>query len=392
MRCPTVARRVVASVSLAIVALTGLAGTVGAQEVEPSLSASSDGALAFSHAVVRSGRAVEVGAFDAIVAEALARSLSARGRAVTVDADAIPTAATLIWEYSVLTLLPRLHVSVSVYDRSREILIVSRAGRSVANLALYDSVDRIVDQVIGPVDQYLASLGRVEAEIGVIPLGEPLVTAPFLDDDGEIIVQPAAPISLPSQRELLTSPDTALPARVEREGFYGRDIILDPEATPPALVQKRRLGLQLHYSFPRLAGAGFGVRYYPVVDRLSTALETDLYFSAAGTESPYTVLHAEGRLLAGVTFLRDPEQRVRFGLSSGPGMIATIFFQTAAPNYLDLYWNVFNLALEFHMNRQVFFVRSGLLYAFDTDRGFFAGGLETENTNPQLFVGTVRMW
>ena len=392
MRVRRIARHAAGGVYLAVLLCIALSGTARAEEASSTTRPASAETLEFAHLVVRSDRAGEIDAFDAIVAQAVADSLSSRNRAVVTDRDVVSSDTTLLWEYSVLTLLPRLHVSLSVYDRNRELLIVSGTGRSAANLALYDSIDRMVEDVIGSVDRYVASIDRVESEIGVIPLGEPLTTTAFVEDGRVLVVQPVAPLSLPAQRRLLTNLDETLPARVEREGFYGRDIVLNPEAVPPTLTQKRRLGLQFHYSFPRMAGAGFGVRYYPVADRLSTAFETDLYFSAAGSGSPYSVLHAEGRLLAGVTFPRDPEQRLRFGLSSGPGMIATIFFQSAAPSYIDLYWNVFNLALEFHMDRQVFFVRSGLLYAFDTDRGFLAGGVETENANPQIFVGTVRMW
>lgn len=321
----------------------------------------------------------------------------------------------LVVEYAVHAVLPRLHVSIVVRDPSRSLRVAGVAVRARANLTLIETVEDLMSELDPAIEAYLRlSTGERDA-LAPVPLlpsvafggfgqtaGDPdeasrVPERIFVDTGAELLELPSPTTVTADQYEFAQGSEITI--RGERPGFFpeSEPIGLGPDQTPvePESLDRASVhGLQVHYSWARLIGLGAGFRYYLLPGRLYGSSELDLYTSGAPGMTPYTVLHLEPRLLVGLTVLGNPQSRFRAVLSSGFGYVGTFFLNgNGIPPYHDFYFNVFNLGVETQVRRTLWFIRSGMIYAFDTEgRGFFKEGMETGNLNPLLSVGGVYLW
>ena len=375
-----------------------------------------DPAPAQSRIVIAADTAPEAAAYEPIVADAITVVLQRQGfDLVGADQPAdqpggtseASTQLALRWEYAILSILPRLHLSVSVYDEARGVMVATRAGRARANVTLFNSVDELVYGAIAEVETYRTVVEAESEFISPIPIVARLRPPSPRVPGEEIIVQPDAPFEMSNGEAVLLARGVSVPIAVMRRGHHvavgtastagdgqpGESSVLrtvprelpDPEPL-------RRVGLQLHYSAARTAGGGGGVRYGFIPDRFHMAGEFDVYLSGALDGAPNQVLHLESRLLAEVTALRLRRMPFSLHLSSGPGIVGTFFLNGLVAPYTDLYWNIANAAIVLRTGRQEWFVRSGVKYTFETERGYFAEGLGESTSSPELFFGTVRRW
>jgi hypothetical protein len=308
---------------------------------------------------------------------------------------------TVVWEYAILSLVPRLHVALTATDQNHGVVIASATNRARANLTLYNSVDELVEAVLERVNRYYQVAGAPVSGIPPIPIAATVTLPAPPSENDTVVVQPGAPLGEPGD-PLLVAAGVTIPGMVTRPRAYGRsfeiapsrDAVLQPPAgeTVPSPEPVRPLSFQIHYSYPRLNGAGVGIRYDLLPDRLYASQETDVHVALPASPEASMVLHLEGRVLAGTTIVGRPEGRFRIEASSGVGGVVTAFGSGEIPPYYDWYWNVFNLGFVGRTGRQSWFLRSGLNYGFETERGFFVDGLNEDHFNPQLFLGTMRSW
>jgi len=329
-----------------------------------------------------SSTAPEAQAYERLVAESIGVVLVRSGFAV----DTTPSGEVLSWEYSILSLIPRLHLSLSVRDERTGTLISSASGSARTNVTLFNSVDDIVSATVNDVTAYLALRDgfahelRPTAIAGVLP---PL--SPRFDGES-VVVQPHAPLSGDSAEGVLLADGVTVPVSARGPGHYPIRSITGVEGAVPTPRPYQRLGVQLHTSIGRLAGAGIGARYGIIPDRLTAGTEFDIYASGAGRDTPYSVLHGEARVLAEYTMW--DWGRVSLRVSTGVGGVITTFLSGLAAPYFDLYWNVVNVMPVFRTGRQFWFARLGANYTIETERGFLSGGVG--EGAPQVFVGTYR--
>lgn len=347
----------------------------------------------------------EEGAYDKVVRDSIDVVLQ---RNDFVPAEVSDSPYIYEWEYTILALVPRLHLSLSVFDRRRGVIVASTTNRARANLTLYTSVDALIAEVIDDVRTYHSIVHRSEGEILPIPIAGVVTVPQPSSGDEDVVVQPRAPLGT-SGDTIVLADGVSLPGRVSRLNAYPRSFYLSP--TPPdsetedetptvaspedALPQPepyRRLGVQLHYSYARFVGAGLGVRYFVLPDRLYASQETDLHFTPPAVPDAATLTHIEGRFMTGAVVLGGPNTRLAMELSTGIGGTVTLVSGGTIPPYYDWYWNVFNVGGVLRTGRQRWFLRSGINYGFETERGFFVDGLNEDHFNPQLYVGTIRSW
>jgi hypothetical protein len=339
--------------------------------------------------------------YERVVAESVELVLNRRGfvqENATTDSgtgDTVP----LFWELTVLEALPRLHLAISVIDRRYGTVVTTVTDRAPANLTLYASIDTLVDRVSSGIAQYYRAPGSV-AEAAPIPLAPP-VAIPHPDSSGDtVVVQPDAPIGTAGDT-ILIAQDAEVPGHVSRKHAYDAPFTVDAAAAAavaagkaklPQPVPHRRLETQLHTSLARLAGGGIGVRYFFKPDRFFAAAEGDLYLTPPAVSDALTIIHYETRMLTGLVAFGRPRGWFRVELSTGIGGIITTFSSPDVRPYYDWYWNVMNIQPVITTGRQRWFVRLGLNYAFETDRGFFLSGIDNNDASIQLFAGTTRSW
>ncbi|MFW5826815.1 MAG: hypothetical protein ACOCU4_01920, partial [Alkalispirochaeta sp.] len=176
----------------------------------PSLGAQTpiivQGEPVLAHIRAASSTAPEAEAYERLIAESigvvLVRSGFSLDTAQSTPAGAVETAEppgrsgiVLSWEYSILSLIPRLHLSVSVRDPRTDTLISSASGSARTNVTLFNSVDDVVSAGIDDVMAYLAMRGDFEHELLPTPIAG--VLPPFQPrfEGEEVVVQPHAPLS-----------------------------------------------------------------------------------------------------------------------------------------------------------------------------------------------------
>lgn len=327
--------------------------------------------------------AAEATAYERIIAESIGVVLVRSGFAIASIGDA---ATDLRWEYAILSLVPRLHMSISVRDTATGTIVSSVSGRARANVTLFNALDELVSVTVDDALRYLALNREFGDEIRPVPVAGLLPPVAPRGDDEEVVLQPAAPLHGTADRGVLLADGVQVPVQVRRRGHYVTTAPARMDGTLPEPEPYRRTGLQVHTSLGRLVGAGIGARLDLIPDRAGVAGELDVYSSGVTQGAPYRVLHLEGRLLANLRLLRWGPVSLR--ASTGLGTVVTTFLSGIVAPYTDLYWNVLNLTPTLHTGRQAWFARVGLNYRVASDRGFFPDGLDSGM--PQLFVGTFR--
>lgn len=347
----------------------------------------------------------EEGAYDKVVRDSIDVVLQ---RNDFLPAGFSASSDAYVWEYTILALVPRLHLSLTVLDRQRGVIVASATNRARANLTLYASVDALIAEVIDDVRVYHATVQRSASGIVPIPIAGTVTIPRTQSGDDEVVVQPIAPLGT-SGDTIVFADGVVVPGLVSRPQAYARSFFLSPTPQDPetedesptltspedALPQPapyRRLGVQLHYSYARFVGAGLGVRYFVLPDRLYASQETDLHFTTPAVPDAATLTHLEGRFMTGAVVLGGPATRLAMEVSTGIGGTVTLVSGGSIPPYYDWYWNVFNIGGILRTGRQSWFLRSGVNYGFETERGFFVDGLNEDNFNPQLYLGTIRSW
>ena len=327
--------------------------------------------------------APEAAAYERVVAESIGVILERSGFLVAGDPAA--DEAWLSFDYAILSLIPRLHISVSVRDLQTGSVVSAVSGRARANVTLFNSLDDIVSRSVADATAYLALRENFEPEIRPTPIAGVLRRPEGRVEGEQVRLQPAAALEGDSAEGILLADGVSLPVSVRRPGHYPAEGTTGVDAVLPEPEPYRRLGVQLHSSLGRLAGAGIAGRYALVPDRLTAALELDGFTSGLQEDAPYRLLHLETRALAEFTIYRWRWFSLR--VSSGPGLVVTSFLSGVVAPYTDFFWNVANIMPVVQTGRQYWFARFGSSYYFETDRGFFPAGVDEL---PQLFVGTYR--
>ena len=297
--------------------------------------------------------------FESVVVQAMEVALTQHDLPVSSESP------RWLWDVTIVDFLPRLHITVSVVDRTNSELVMGRALRSRANVTLYNDVEALIDEMTTEIMRYRRDLGA----------------RPPLPDPPERGAGATAEQATADSMTGESGPGEVAP---------GEMVVSSPRHPAVDL----HWALQIHYSFPRMGGAGVGVQYIAPGVPLSAAVEADVY--AIGWDQPNAnrVLHLESRLLTGAPVFRGHAWSlpVEARVSTGFGLIRTALVEQEIDPFWDWYWNVVNAEASVATGKQTWFLRLGLSYYLGSDRGLLAEGLGNGEGNPQLFVGTRRFW
>lgn len=337
----------------------------------------------------------EVDTYAKVVGDTISVVLERRG--VTVRSE--PTEDTVLrYEYHLVGFLPRIHVFVSVCDAAADTRITGALTTARGNITLYSAIDELIVSLEPTVDDYLRRRSNPDGGVWPIAIAEPLL--PFRDDSESASPRYEELFSgTVVSSDFVAAQGVLLPVRISQEGFYTEEImvpITEGQQELPAVPLRplRRLGVDLHYGYPRTLGAGAGVRYYPLPDRVFTAFEVAISMTGFYGVTPGRMVHTDPRLLVGYVPLGHMRVPVQPVISTGVGLISTFvsYDEETAPRYLDWYWNVINLAVEVGQGMVRPYLRGGINYYVETERGLWANGLNPDQLSPELIAGTVLRW
>lgn len=294
---------------------------------------------------------------------------------------------------------PRLHLSISAHDTESGALIGGINGSGRTNVTLLNSLDELFREIEPSLITYQESRGRGESPFDAIPeirllrfRGAEDVRirvnhGPILGvmDDAELEVA-SFPVTQGSEVELRYEKPGSYPERERVTIEEGIDAIVVPTLQP-----RDRVAAQLHYTLGKLVGAGAGIRYYPIPDRLFVSTESDLFFSGVSPEAPYRVLHNEYRVLLGVRIV-PPGAPLRFDVSSGGGVLFSAPLVGSATPFVDPYLNVANLGVEARIGRFRPFVRGGVAYAVGGRFALWQEGINPMLLSPSVLGGLRFVW
>jgi hypothetical protein len=337
----------------------------------------------------------EVDTYAKIVGDTITVVLERRGAMVHPE----PTEETVLrYEYRIVGFLPRLHVFVTVCDAVADTRIAGAMTTARGNITLYSAVDELVVALDPVVDAYIARREHPEGGVFPIPVAERVVL-PTEGSEGTTVRYEELFSGTVVSSDFVVAEGAVLPIRISRAGFYTEEItvpITDERQAVPSVPLRplRRFGAELHLGYPRIAGAAIGGRYYPLPDRLFTAFELTISMTGMFEDTSGRMVHTDPRVLIGYVPLGHKRIAVQPIFSTGIGLVSTFvsYSEDTAPRYFDWYWNVLNVAVEVGQGMIRPYVRGGIGYYIETERGLWQNGINPDRLTPEIVGGTVVRW
>lgn len=290
----------------------------------------------------------------------------------------------------------RILIEVKFYEVSQQRLIgsVIRSGR--LGLAVYNTVNSAVLEVISKLKQPLPPLPKA-----VVRRDQSIRDLTLLSDiEGAEIALAGEPVGTIFDGRLVVPTVTAPIIKVEqsKEGYHPKSQVItlgplvDTVSLPP-LLKASQWGSEVLWTIGQTLGLGLGLRYYPAPDLWYLSFDDYYYVQHTLTDGALPVHHSDARLLVGRYLLRGPEKAFRFGVASGLGGIATWFTIPDQPFYVDLYISPINMFVEWNRDRWALFFRAEGRYSIGFSKGILGRGwLSVGDGPPPLTFGVMRKW
>ena len=295
---------------------------------------------------------------------------------------------------------PRMHLSISAVDNESRAVIAGVNGSARTNVTLLNSLDELFAKIAPELERHR---DRITAEEDNPFVGRPEVRRLRFTGDPEVSVEvlhgPSLGVLREGSLEVTSFPVTEgseVGLRFSKAGAYPESLLLEIDRernviTVPELRYRDRLGVQLHYTLGKVVGAGAGIRYYALPDRLFSSVETDLFFSGVAPAAPYRVLHNEYRLLLGAR-IGPASFPLRFDISSGAGVFFSVPLVGTATPFLDPYISVANLGVEAQIGSFRPFLRGGAVYAIGGRFALLEQGINPMLLSPSILGGVRVAW
>jgi hypothetical protein len=161
---------------------------------------------------------------------------------------------------------------------------------------------------------------------------------------------------------------TDVTLEVQKPGYHveRRNVTLpsvNSEIRLRPLRPRYRYGVYGVWTLGQAAGAGLGVRFYPVPDYTFIAIERHFYIQDQYTPGSAPVYHNDMGFAVGQYLFLGYRSVVRFSVSAGAGVMFTAFSRDDIPDYVDFYFMPFSPALELNLGKVMVFLRQEFRYA-----------------------------
>ncbi|WP_041401032.1 hypothetical protein [Salinispira pacifica] len=270
---------------------------------------------------------------------------------------------------------PRIFLMVKAYDVRTRRIIGGNVQVARDGLVLVNSMDRLMDSVIGQIDQAREEIQLMRSNPGMLAGTSPAsVLFRSAQEDVEVDIPGVGPagkiengsLTLPYQPLALGQ---QLLVEVSGEGYYPRQAsyalnAAENEFDLPQLYPRTRFATEFVYNFWTLAGGGMALRYYFQPDMIFLRLSNHIFVrpgDALGLGGGRMTVHDDVMLEFGSYLLFGPESPFRAAYSGGFGaMFSSLDTGITA---VDAYINLAALHWEWNLPRGALFLRQDLRYA-----------------------------
>jgi hypothetical protein len=178
-------------------------------------------------------------------------------------------------------------------------------------------------------------------------------------EDGKLVIE------VPANTQLAI--ETTKPGyHINREYFAVNNQSAEIRLRP--LFRRTRFGFELFSTSSQFLGIGAGFRLYIVPDYIMFKADDYIYFSiGSGGDDSTSAFHNDFRIQFGSYLFSPPNQRIRFGVATGIGIILSMLgksnTQSENSTFYDFYWDVVDLWLDFNWHKGAVFFKVETKYA-----------------------------
>lgn len=294
-----------------------------------------------------------------------------------------------------------LHISLTAADEKGEYIFFGTLAKARMDITLFNTLSGMMEELVtgflsvasswiqGTLTDPppLARSLRIESpdEGASVTLGEALGGGII---EGEVTLMDIPPLAAGS----------VITLTVEKPGYRTMEhtLVTQPGETTialPPLIRRTRLVPSVSWSAARLLGAGAGLRYFFLPDRLFAGVEEYLYGAPHDIDSKQVwALHSDSRVFAGGYLFLPPESRFRLSLSAA-FQFHLSFLRGSGPDesppsvYTDYSFDFLCLNLEYAFPDFFLYLQGELYYTFEKEGGFHSPG-----GHPSLTLGISFPW
>ncbi len=291
----------------------------------------------------------------------------------------------------------KIAVFLQCWDVKTGRLLASLQQAARFNLAFYSVLHGRIAEILPLISVTQPTVTGIAAEPGRFALAE---IDFFSSDEGmEIVVDGDRSIGTVSGGKLVwknpgLSPGEELFVEKRKEGFHGSTERLKAaqQVRLSPLLRKSGLGGDFFLGSAQLLGLGAQVRAYMQPGWSFFYAGAYPFWQVPAGASGHFVTHVETGLGLGSYIGTPPDWPVRFGLSTGVGMIVTPPFADAGSTYTDAYLDVFNWWVETRVLGPLIFLRQEWKYALGLGTNLLGMGWIMTNDFPLVTIGVSFPW
>lgn len=244
----------------------------------------------------------------------------------------------------------------------------------------------------------IAMTDRLIARVSIVGKATPRVVFTSPNEGMQVLLAGELDVGRVTDGKLTFSlssvtPGTKVVVHKVLAGYHAADqtvtLTTNKEIPLSPLVKEHKLGLELNLTSGQLLGVNATIRSYAVPDWFFITTGGAFWLQPPAQLTARVAVHKDLFMgLGGYLFL-PPESPVRFGASTGVGLVTTFMSTASLPQYTDYYIDAVNVWLEAGFPGTTFFLREDLRYALGLGtnllgQGWMSSGM-SETTLGVLF-------
>jgi len=187
---------------------------------------------------------------------------------------------------------------------------------------------------------------------------------------------------------------TLLRIEKRQEGYHTvwQEVRAAPQIALTPIPKKNHFAVEAEWTAGEVAGAGVGLRWYPVPDWFFLGLSEYLFTQVPTVSAGTWPFHSDSTLLLGLYLFLPPQSPFRMGIATGGGI-----FLTALPDagvlFTDVYANLLDIFFELRAGNVRLFARAEGKLTLGIGNNLLGSRVVTWNSSlPPFTFGVVIPW
>lgn len=249
-----------------------------------------------------------------------------------------------------------------------------------------------------PAEEEMATEPVVSEQPSDLAAGKIRITLLSHDEGAQVCLEPDQRLGTIQNGQLVVElpANTQLAIETTKPGYHANREYFEVDDQPAEiriapLLKQTRIGFELFYTSSQFLGIGAGFRLYVIPDSIMFKADDYVYFSLSSEGDDSTpAFHNDFRVQFGSYLLSPPGRRVRFGVSTGAGVIVSVLGKADKPAgtsaYYDFYWDLVDLWLDYNWRKTAVFFKVETKYALGLGRCLLERDFVAQY-GPQFTVG-----